>query len=190
LRVLVIPEDFRKDQYILKPIVKSILAAIGRPQARVNVVTDPVVRGVDEALRWTKLADIIDRYQGMVDLFLLIVDRDGDEGRRAKLDAIEKRAADMTTKAFLAEHAWQEIEAWAIAGQSQLPAAWKKIRAEKDSKERYFEPLARARNLLDEPGEGRQTLGLEAARNYARVRQLCDEVRDLEARVRAIVEGT
>ena len=31
------------------------------------------------------------------------------------------------------------------------------------------------KSLLDEPGEGRKTLGEEAARQYYRIRQLCPE---------------
>ena len=36
MNVLIIPEDFRKDQYILKPILEAMLAAVGKPQAKVG----------------------------------------------------------------------------------------------------------------------------------------------------------
>lgn len=51
MNVLVIPEDSRKDKYILKPLFKSLFRAIGRPTARVRVCEDPVLGGVHEALK-------------------------------------------------------------------------------------------------------------------------------------------
>jgi hypothetical protein len=42
-------------------------------------------------------------------------------------------------------------------------------------KERYFEPLARERGVIDGPGGGRKTLGEEAARRLDRIRQKCRE---------------
>jgi len=49
MNVLIIPEDFRKDQYILKPIIEKMLAHMGL-RARVRVYTDPKLGGVGEAL--------------------------------------------------------------------------------------------------------------------------------------------
>ena len=36
MNVLIIPEDFRKDQYVLKPIVTAMLKAAGTPRARIE----------------------------------------------------------------------------------------------------------------------------------------------------------
>ncbi|MEW6219820.1 MAG: hypothetical protein AB1634_09850 [Thermodesulfobacteriota bacterium] len=192
MNVLVIPEDFRKDQYIVKPLVQAMLAAVGKPRARVEVCKDPLLRGITEATSWARIREILDRYRGMVRLFLLLVDRDGNQGRRA-LDALETQARTAAGEAgsiLLAEHGWQEIEVWALAGQKDLPKdwSWAEIRAEVHPKERYFEPLARRRGLAHEPGQGRKTLGQEAAANYPRVRALCPEdVQALEDRIRAWV---
>lgn len=41
MKVLIIPEDFRKDQYILKPIVLAMLASLEQPNALVQVCQDP-----------------------------------------------------------------------------------------------------------------------------------------------------
>jgi hypothetical protein len=122
----------------------------------------------------------------MVNLFLLLVDRDGKAGRKHQLAALEKRAETVLGKVpFIGEAAWQEVEVWLLAGH-QLPDdwSWAEIRTHLDPKETYFLPFARGRGLLDEPGEGRKTLGLEAARNYGRLRALCPELKDLETRVR------
>ncbi|HEX5445270.1 MAG TPA: hypothetical protein VFW87_15685 [Pirellulales bacterium] len=177
MNVLIIPEDFRKDQYIVWPIVRRLLADIGKPNANVRVCRDPLMGGVSQALKWERIKEVLRRYP-MVQLFLLLVDRDGIEGRRRSLDALEKKArAELQSgRAFFGENAWQEIEVWALAGQN-LPASWRwrKIRAEANPKEVYFERLARQRGLQNEPGEGRKTMGLEAAQKYSRVQSRCKE---------------
>ncbi len=185
MNVLVIPEDFRKDQYILKPLVEAMMKARGKV-AKVRVCQDPRLGGIDQALNWEQLAEIIDRYSYRVELFLLCVDRDGNPTRRQRLDQLEQEAASMLYggKQFLAENAWQEIEVWILAGH-ELPGdwGWQEIREEVNPKERYFLPFAQQRGLLDEPGEGRKTLAKEAAGRYVRIRQLCPEVDTLEQRI-------
>lgn len=177
LNVLVIPEDFRNDQFVLSPIIKRLFAEIGKPRARVQMCLDPLLGGISEALKWDRIAEIIDMYP-LVQLFLLIVDRDGNPGRRIALDTLETRAAEKLTadRALICENAWQEIEVWAIAGQD-FPQAWKwsEIRNEYHPKETYFQPLAELKSLTHEPGAGRTTLGREAAQNYAKVRARCPE---------------
>ncbi len=189
MRVLIIPEDFRKDQYVLKPIILAMLKALGMPRPNVRVCQDPLMGGVSQALNWENLAEVVDRYSGMVDLFLLCVDRDGEAGRRQQLDRIESNAADMLAadRLFLAENAWQELEVWVLAGHD-LPSewVWRDVRSDLDPKERYFIPFARDRGVLDSPGEGRKPLAEEAARRYDRIRQLCPEdIANLEGRIRA-----
>lgn len=178
MRVLIIPEDFRKDQYVLQPVISAMLKELGKPQAKVIVCRDPLLGGIDQALRWERIEDIISRYRGMIDLFILCVDRDGREGRRITLDQLESQAATTLSERqlFLAENAWQEIEVWVLAGHDPLPGwSWNEIRAEINPKERYYLPLAQQRQLLDEPGEGRKTLAQEAVRRYSRMRDRCPE---------------
>jgi len=74
MRVLVIPEDFRKDQYILQPILQELIAEIGKRRARVRVCQDPLIGGIVEALKEKRLREVLDRYRGMVDVFILCVD--------------------------------------------------------------------------------------------------------------------
>ena len=191
MNVLIIPEDFRKDQYIVAPLIRKMLAQIGKANANVRVCLDPLMGGISEATKWERIQEVIDMYP-MVQVFLLIVDRDGIETRRLTLDRLEQKAAEhlgTTGRMLLAENAWQEIEVWAIAGQP-LPREWKwaEVRQHRDPKEAYFEPLAINRNLTNEPGEGRTTLGREAAANYTRVRSLCvEDLQQLENRLRAVL---
>jgi hypothetical protein len=187
LNVLVIPEDFRKDQYVLAPLLRRLFAEIGKPHARVEICTDPVMGGISQALDWERIDEVIDMYP-IVQVFLVLVDRDGKAGRRTALDGLETRADEKLSerRALFGENAWQEIEVWALAGQD-LPSGWKwqEIRAEVNPKETYFEPLARQRGLTSEPGEGRTTMGREAAQNYARVRSLCrEDIQALETRLK------
>ena len=187
MNVLIIPEDFRTDQYIVGPIIKRMLAEAGRPNANVRVCLDPLIGGVSEALKWERIKEVLDRYRGMVQIFLLLVDRDGETARRRVLDKLEtKGRAELSDgRILIGENAWQELEVWALAGQD-LPKNWKwaEIRRERDPKEEYFEPLAEARGLTKEPGGGRKTLGKEAAGNYARVRSRCPEdIGALESRI-------
>lgn len=187
INVLVIPEDFRKDQYILDPVIRRIFREVGKPRARINVCKDPLLGGIDQALDWERISEVIDMYP-MVHIFLLIVDRDGKTARRERLNSIETKALEKlgTARTLIGENAWQEIEVWALASQ-ELPQSWnwRAIRAEEHPKETYFEPHAASRNLQSEPGEGRTTMGREAALNYQRVRSRCTEdVQSLESRLR------
>ena len=174
MNVLIIPEDFRKDQYILKPLFERLFRSIGRSRTRVQVCRDPLLGGVSEALKSDLLTDIVERYGGMTDLFILCVDRDGETGRRQRLDQIEDEMGNGRT--FLAENAWEELETWVLAG-LDLPSdwPWTAIRAEIDVKERFFDVLANARGVADGPGGGRKRLGEEAARRIAAIRQKCVE---------------
>ena len=185
MNVLVIPEDFRKDQYMLKPIIDAMMKARGK-EARVRICVDPLLGGIDQALKRERIKEIIEWYRGMVDLFLLCVDRDGIKTRRKKLDLIEKTALSLLGggQAFFAENAWQEIEVWVLAGH-KLPVAWRweEVRSDLHPKEKYFLPFAKNRKLLDTPGEGRKILAREAAKNYGRIRQLCQEISGLEERI-------
>lgn len=127
----------------------------------------------------------------MIDVYLLAVDRDAVESRRAVLTEREEwsRTVLAEGRIFLAENAWQELEVWLLAGLDLPPTwTWSVVRAERGAKERFFQPLAQERGLLAAPGEGRRPLAIEAARRYARIRQLCPEdVGALEARLRAWV---
>lgn len=193
MRVLVIPEDFRNDQFILKPVVEAMLKKLGRRTAIVRVCQEPLLGGISQATNWEKISEILDRYRGMVDIFLLLVDRDGQAGRRSRLDELERNAHATLPpgRHFLAENAWQEVEVWVLAGHD-LPSSWnwRQVRSEAQAKETYFKPFAESRRLLNEPGEGRSTLAKEAARRYDRIRSLCPEdVGSLEERIAALLQA-
>ena len=180
MNVVVIPEDFRNDQYILKPLFTRLFRNIGVPSVSVWVCNDPLLGGIGEALKLDRLSEIVERRQGWADIFILCVDRDGITGRRQRLNDVETQFG----PAFLAENAWEEIETWVLAGLTS-PSEWRwaDVRAEIQVKERYFEPLATRRGLSDTLGGGRDVLGREAARRIGAIRQKCAEVDILAQRL-------
>ena len=187
VKILIIPEDFRNDQYILKPLFSRLFASMGRRSVHVRVCQE-LLGGVGEALKSERLDEVIQQYRGTVDIFILCVDRDGVVGRRQRLDRIETEFGN--GQALLAENAWEEMETWLLAG-LDLPSNWnwKNVRAEVHVKEAYFEPYAEVRGLSSSPGGGRQVLGEEASRRISAIRQKCHEDFDcLAQRLEAFVE--
>lgn len=177
MKVLIIPEDFRLDQFLLQPLFESLFQKrLGIARSKVQVCRDPNLGGVEEALKTERIQEIVDRYKSMVDIFILCIDRDGKVSRRQALDGIEKRVRLPGVSLLFAEAAWEEIETWVLAGLN-FPTEWRwqEIRKEVHVKEEYFEPLVRVRRLEASPGRGRKSLGLEAARRIDRILQWCPE---------------
>ena len=145
MNVLVIPEDFRKDQYILKPLFDKLFQRLGVRSVQVEICLDPLLGGIGEALKPERISEIVSENAAMRDIIILCVDRDGVTGRRQSLDnieaAIQARFGDRVR--FFAENAWEELETWVLAG-LDLPGnwRWRDVRAEVHVKEQYFEPLA------------------------------------------------
>lgn len=178
MNVLVIPEDFRKDQYILKPLFHRLFRRLGSRYVHVAICHDPLLGGVGEALKPEHIAKIVRANRGMTDLFILCVDRDGVAGRRQRLDDIEAeiQAQFGNGVRFLAENAWEELETWVLAG-LDLPRHWQwaDVRGEIHVKEQYFEPLAALRSLENSQGGGRKALAELASRRIPTIRQKCPE---------------
>ena len=189
MEVMIIPEDFQNDQYILKPLFSRLFKRMGFSTINVSICYNPRFRGVAQSLSLERLEGIVERYGGMTDIFILCVDRDGDLGRRQSLDRIEQELGN--NRVFLAENAWEEVETWALAG-LELPGSWRwvDVRAEVDVKERYFEPLAAQRGLADTDGGGRRALGVEASRRIRAIRRKCPEDFDALARRLETAIGT
>lgn len=193
MNVLIIAEDDRNDRFILEPLINAMFRRLKRPRTEVD--THPIRNGGWEFVKqWEMIRGIIESNRP-TNLFLLCIDRDNHQQRREILDRLEEQANQLLEPAgrlFLAEHAWQEIEVWLAGIDWRLKPkwTWEAIRSERDSKEHYFEPIVKARGFLDSPGRGRAILGAEAAGNYAKVRQNCPEVRELEDRIRQWIAAT
>jgi hypothetical protein len=73
-RVLVVPEDPTNDRYILKPLVEALLADVGKPRAKVEVLTNSRIQGFEHAKRLL-LERLPDQYSHR-DLLLFLPDSD------------------------------------------------------------------------------------------------------------------
>ena len=176
MKVLVIPEDPRLDQYILKPVVERIFADF-RKSPRVTVLSNPRLRGVAEALDSATLADIVATYP-MNDLFLVLVDRDGDSARSAVASARENEHSGRLFVCLAIE----EIEVWMLAIHSEA-FSWRDVRAEIHPKERFAEPFLKERAPKLDPGEGRTWAMRELGSQWRGVLDRCPELKDLKRRI-------
>ena len=178
MNVLIIPEDFRKDQYILKPLFTRLFRRLGAGRPNIDVCRDPLLGGDREALKLERIAEIVRDNRGMTDIFILCVDRDGRSKRRQRLDDIEAeiQAQFGSGVFFFAVNAWEELETWVLAG-VDLPSEWRwpDVRAEVNVKEQYFEPLAIRRGVANSPDGGRRALSEEASRRIPAIRRKCPE---------------
>lgn len=110
-KVLVIPEDPTLNGYILKPMVEAILSDAGKPNAKVQVLTNPRLNGYDEAVAPIR-GDLCERY-GFWDLWIFIPDAD-----RASDAAMRALEADLATRdvSLLGCPAVPEVEIYACVG--------------------------------------------------------------------------
>lgn len=190
MNVQVILEDTPKDQHIAVPVLRALFQFLGRP-ARVSALSERM-GSVEQATDIERLLPLLAARRGMVDLFVLIVDRDcrapdrprgGD--RAAALRALEEKVAASGELGgscrFVACEAIEELEVWLLAGFKH--DSWQAVREECDPKEAFFEPFAKARGVFEKPAEGRAELTSEAVRHYPRIRQLCPELVALEQRL-------
>jgi len=180
VKVLVIPEDPRLDQYILKPVVERIFADFGKAP-RVTVLSKPRLRGVAQALNPSILADIVATYS-MNDLFLVLVDRDGDKARAAVARA---REAEHSGRLFVCL-AIEEIEVWMLAIHSEtLGTGWREIQAEIHPKERFAQPFLQERAPKLDAGQGRGWAMRDLGRQWRGVLRRCPELDELKGRIEA-----
>jgi len=180
VKVLIIPEDPELDQYILKPVVEHIFADLGR-RARVDVLREPRLRGVAQALDTKIVAQIVED-NPMEDLFLIMVDRDGDrEGNEQKAAEREKEHV----KKLLACLAIEEVEVWMLAlHRDSLGVPFKEVRAHHDPKEAYAAPFLKAQGWTeDRVGRGRKRAMRELGANWRGLLQVCPELADLRDRI-------
>ncbi len=188
MKVLVIPEDPRLDQYVLKPIIAAIFKDLGRV-AQVDVLQNPRLHSVNQALDPKTLEGII-ASNPQRDLFLLLLDRDCEETRIEKIKAREQSALSMQ-RLLLGCLAIEEIEMWVFAVyQGTLPRSWQDMRRECHPKELFFEPLVAHLELQNTVGRGRKRLMSSfSAKEHARLLQLCPEVAELQERIKQLLSN-
>lgn len=177
-KVLVIPEDPTKDEHILLPLLRKVLADAGKPNATVSVCRDPNFQGIDGALNYERVRNEVVLRNGMTNLFILFVDRDSRTGREAAVANLGTRIlADLKeNQRFLGLVARQEVEIFPIAGHDLSPGwSWRTIRADGDVKNTFFVQLAEREDTTKFLHQGRKQLMAAAMRNWSRIKSRCPE---------------
>jgi len=181
LKILIIPEDPTLDQHIIKPIVERICTDQGT-SARIDVLRDPHLRGVAQALDQNMIAEII-RDNPMEDLFLLMIDRDCDRfGNSAKVSA---RVAENKGRLIgcLAQH---EVEVWMLAlHRGELGTPWRQVREECDPKEAIADPFIASRGWSALVGRGRKRAMRSLGASWPGILKVCPELGELHSRIGA-----
>lgn len=184
---MIIPEDPTLDRYILQPIVERIFEDLGR-KARVEVLRDPHLRGVDEAFE--KVSEIIADRSGMFQLFLLLLDRDCNDGRRPGRNnvAMAEQRESEHPGVLLTCLAVEEVEVWMLALhrdelKQTLGASWPEVREHCDPKERYAEPFLKGKGWLSTLGKGRKKAMEGLGSEWQGLLQVCPEIAELKRRI-------
>jgi hypothetical protein len=178
---MIIPEDPTLDQFILKPVIEAVFSDLKRV-VRVQVLFNPRLRSVDQALEPKQLDNILTSYP-QEDLFLLIVDRDCNQDRMNRIKAREAEA-ETSGKWLFGCLAIEEVEMWALAiYPNQLPTPWQEMRKDCHPKEAYFNPLVEQLGLQNDVGRGRKQMIKSLTGRYSRLLQLCPEIAELRDRI-------
>lgn len=183
MKVLVIPEDQTHDQYVLRPVIEGIFHDLQKP-ASVSVLPEPRLRGSTDALDPRVIGAIVSE-NPMVDLFVLVVDRDCD--RKKHSERVEQLEA--SHGSLIACLAVQEIEVWMLALhrdelEKLLKTKWRDIRQDCDPKERFADPFLDQRGSSG-PGNGRKAAMREIRGKWRTLLSLCPEIDDLKQRIAA-----
>lgn len=178
MNVLIIPEDPTLDRFILRPIVEQIFKDLGK-SPWVDILNNPRLRGVAQALNRRILEEVIASHR-MFDLFLVLVDRDGDERRQ---ESASQREVEHQGKLFVCL-AVEEIEVWMLALHHKTPGLpWKEVRAEVHPKERFAQPfLEQIAPKLDH-GDSRAWVMRDLGAHWKGVLQRCPELKKLQQRI-------
>jgi hypothetical protein len=176
--VLVIPEDFTKDEHILKPLIKRVLSESGKANAVVEVCRNPNFQGISEATKLERLRNEVVRRYPMVNLLILFVDRDGRRERELALQELATHLVNdlKAEQHFLTEVARQEVEIFPVAGHDLDEGVhWNTVRSDPDVKNTYFRRLVKREGVEGHPHDGRKKLMVEAMKRWGRICSRCPE---------------
>ena len=185
--VLVIPEDPMLNGHILKPLAKAIMADAGRPAAKVDVLSNPRLRGYGHAVKALR-SGRLERYN-FKDLWLFFPDAD-----KATEDAMRALEAHVAVKGatLLCCAAQPEVEIYACAAfRNELPGTgtWKEARCHPRMKEKIFVPLLDKYGDRRRAGAGRDLMISASLDNLPLLFRLCPELLSLRARIAAHLEA-
>ncbi len=178
-RVLVIPEDPTNNGTILRPMVTAVMADAGRPSAKVEILTNPRLRGYDSACRAIR-GDLNARY-GFMDLWLFFPD--ADLASPEAMDTLERDLRQEGVTLFCCP-AVPEVEIYACAGFPPAePGRWAEWRSNARLKETVFRDLLTEHGDPKTPGGGRRAMIERALSHRGRFFTLCPEIAALRDRI-------
>lgn len=178
-RVLVIPEDPLQDGHILRPLVHAIMRDVSIPAAKVTVLTNPRVRGFDQAVKAVR-DELAGRYHFM-DLWLFFPDAD-----KAGIKAMRDLETHVVAKGItlLCCAAQPEVEIYACAAfRKDIPITWDETRNHPRVKEEIFEPLLKKHGDPRRADKGRDQMIRQSLKNLPLLFQLCPELNQLRNRI-------
>ena len=179
--VLVIPEDPVLNGHILKPLANAVIADAGRPAAKVDVLSNPRVRGYDHAVRIIR--DELPGRHRFKDLWLFFPDADKATGDAMR--ALEEHVAKQKIT-LLCCVAQPEVEIYAcVAYRDDIPGSWEEARDHPRMKEEIFKPLLDKHGDPRRSGEGRDLMINRSLENLPLLFRLCPELQTLRDRIAA-----
>lgn len=182
MNVLILPENSDHDPHMLEPLLKAMFKQLGKPQANVRICRDASFKGITTALNRTNLDEVFQRSDYLNPVYILVVDRDGVEGRETGVEGFRKSFG---KPSFFATCAVEEMETWLLAGcKLNSQWHWKQVRAEIKISEGFFKRHVLAEGLSQTAGEGRQILGKQAAANLPAILAKCDELKTLATQLK------
>lgn len=192
MKVLIIPEDATIDRYILQPIIEQIFKDLGRT-VHVDVFQSlrSQGRGINKVLDSGTVEEVIQDRGGMFDLFLLLVDRDCNDGRRSGRNNVEmaRQRESENESRLLACLAVEEVEVWMLAlHRDELEARWSDVRQHCDPKGQYAEPFLKKKGWLSTLGKGRKKAMEGLGSKWQGLLQVCPELADLKQRIAVWLE--
>lgn len=184
-------EDQTYDQFIVKPVLISLLASLDKPNARVVPITSPRIQGIAQLKK--VLCEVITPFARKADLVVVAFDQDcedGQDGRSSRLQQVENMLAQCTRSSVLLVCAVQELEVWCLWGQRKyLGSSWDSIRAERDPKERYFDGLLSKSDLLRPDGGRERLMAASLASGFESLARGCPELGELRDRIKALLDS-
>ncbi len=179
--MLVIPEDPTYNGYILQPLIERMFKELGKPNARVTILTTTKLDGYPHAVSAIR-GGLTDRYSHL-DFWLFLPDADRAAGLADLEEEMARRGISLICCA-----AQPEVEAWLLAGyRDELSTSWPEVRRHPRLKEEVFEPFLARFGDARSPGHGRKALMQQTLSNYRALLAVCPELAEIETRLRLFV---
>lgn len=182
--ILVIPEDPTNNGYILRPLFSALLRRIGKPNARVRVLTDPRAQGFSHAVKL--LEEILpDRWRHIQPWVFV---PDADRANESAMRELEERSLRRGIR-LITCIAQPELEIYAcFARRKSLPLRWQELRQHTHFKEDVFQKLISDGGVDPRgAGGGRAQLIKESIAELESMIQLCPGLHLLSERLEPLV---